>query len=198
MQHSMRDVPLQLSSNIESQRTDSEAYQFVCSSLLLELERLQKDKEENMKLHEAMKLQLKFSFKEEIDQLHKKYDQLLQSAEKKFHENTETIERRYNEVHINKVLAEMMIQDGNAATGTLSLEMGNVTTNPPTDESHQNILQQIRPQNATGPKDILENLPITALNCSMVQMSNQALASARIMSRQDEPSVRSFMTSPQL
>ncbi|KAI3474639.1 hypothetical protein Pfo_029821 [Paulownia fortunei] len=85
-----------------SQVTHSEALQSVCKALLIELEGLQKQKTELLKLHEEM------------------YDMLLQNAEMAFVEEKKVLETRYNKVYINKSLAEAVMQRDNYKNATLS------------------------------------------------------------------------------
>ncbi|KAI3472070.1 hypothetical protein Pfo_028758 [Paulownia fortunei] len=103
-----------------SQVTHSEALQSVCKALLIELEGLQKQKTELLKLHEEMKLQTKMACEKEIDQIRKKYDMLLQNAEMAFVEEKKVLETRYNKVYINKSLAEAVMQRDNYKNATLS------------------------------------------------------------------------------
>ncbi|XP_022882775.1 helicase protein MOM1-like isoform X2 [Olea europaea var. sylvestris] len=103
--------------------TYSEAQQSVCLSLQRELERLQKYKDENIKLHDDMKVRLKLSLEEEIDQMSRKYDLLLQIAETEFEEKKLTLETSYNNVYINKVLAETLMQNQDVTDATCSQEM---------------------------------------------------------------------------
>lgn len=56
----------------------------------------------------------------EIDQIHKKYEMVLQNAEMAFVKEKEVLETRYNKVFINKSLAEAMMQRENSRNATLS------------------------------------------------------------------------------
>ncbi|KAL2514360.1 Uncharacterized protein Fot_28331 [Forsythia ovata] len=175
-----------------------EAQQSVCLSLQRELGRLQKDKDESIKFHEDMKLRLKLALEEEINQISRKYDFLLQIAEMEFVEKKETLETSYNNVYINKVLAETMMQNKDVTDATCSQEMPNSTTNSLMNEMSQVILQQIGPRTVTKSEHVPGNLPVTSSpGFSIVQASNQASASARIVSRPDEPSLSHCMTVPQ-
>ncbi|XP_057471915.1 uncharacterized protein LOC130760553 isoform X2 [Actinidia eriantha] len=82
---------------------------YACSdSLQMEMERTQKDKEQAIKIHEDMKLQLKAECEKEIDETRKKYDKLLQRVETALLQKEKDLEIYYNKVYANKLLAEAL------------------------------------------------------------------------------------------
>ncbi|GFZ11392.1 hypothetical protein Acr_22g0007900 [Actinidia rufa] len=83
--------------------------QYACSDpLQMEMERTQKDKEQAIKIHEDMKLQLKAECEKEIDETRKKYDKLLQRVETALLQKEKDLEIYYNKVYANKLLAEAL------------------------------------------------------------------------------------------
>ncbi|KAI3473983.1 hypothetical protein Pfo_028771 [Paulownia fortunei] len=152
-----------------SQVTHSEALQSVCKALLIELEGLQKQKTELLKLHEEM------------------------NAEMAFVEEKKVLETRYNKVYINKSLAEAVMQRDNYKNATLS----RVTTSCLMEEIYQLIFQRLGSSTVTRPEQVAANPPISSLpGCSVVQELNQASASERIASRSNQSCVNSCVTVP--
>ncbi|KAG8376380.1 hypothetical protein BUALT_Bualt09G0057400 [Buddleja alternifolia] len=84
-----------------SQVTYSEALRSFCKALEMELERLQKEKNQKLKLHEDKKLQTNMVCEKEIDEIRKKYDLVLQNAEMAFLEENEVLDSRYRRVGVN-------------------------------------------------------------------------------------------------
>ncbi|KAL0309710.1 UNVERIFIED_CONTAM: Helicase protein MOM1 [Sesamum radiatum] len=166
-----------------SQLTHSEALQFVCKALQTELEGLQKEKTEILKKHEDMKLQTNMACEQEIDQIRKKYDVLLQNAEMALVIEKEVLETRYNKIYINKSLAEVMMLRNNSENAALSQAM----TNCLVEDICRLIFQQPGSITVRRPEQESESLPIPSqLGCSVVQELNQALASKRIASRSNQ------------
>ncbi|KAL0409926.1 UNVERIFIED_CONTAM: Helicase protein MOM1 [Sesamum latifolium] len=166
-----------------SQLTPSEALQFVCQALQTELEGLQKEKTEILKKHEDMKLQTKMACEKEIDHIRKKYDTLLQNAEMALVIEKEVLETRYNKIHINKSLAEVMMLRNNSETATLSQVIANCLV----EDICQLIYQQPGSITVRRPEQEAESLPIPSQpGCSVVQELNQASASERIAPRSDQ------------
>ncbi|XP_057779752.1 helicase protein MOM1-like [Salvia miltiorrhiza] len=93
-----------------SQVTHVEVLQSVCKALQTELERLQKQKTESSKQHEDMKLQSRMACEREVDEIHKKYETMLQTADAAFLEEKAALDARYNKVFVNKELAEALMQ----------------------------------------------------------------------------------------
>lgn len=46
----------------------------------------------------------------EIDEIHKKYETILQNADAAFLEEKEVLDTRYNKIFVNKALAETLMQ----------------------------------------------------------------------------------------
>ncbi|KAL0338452.1 UNVERIFIED_CONTAM: Helicase protein MOM1 [Sesamum angustifolium] len=162
-----------------SQLTHSEALQFVCKALQTELEGLQKEKTEILKKHEDMKLQTNMACEQEIDQIRKKYDVLLQNAEMALVIEKEVLETRYNKIYINKSLAEVMMLRNNSENAALSQAM--------VEDICRLIFQQPGSITVRRPEQESESLPIPSqLGCSVVQELNQASASERIASRSNQ------------
>lgn len=66
------------------------------------------------------------AYEKEVDEIHKKYEAMLQNAHTAFLKEQQVLDTRYNKLHVNKALAEAMMQrDSNAA----SLSQGLYTTN---------------------------------------------------------------------
>ncbi|XVE76171.1 hypothetical protein DITRI_Ditri12bG0151600 [Diplodiscus trichospermus] len=80
-----------------------------CSNpLQIELERVQKFKEQNLKLHEDTILWLKSERDKEIEEICKKYDVLLQDAEIAFKQKEQDLEGYCSKVFLNNLLAETL------------------------------------------------------------------------------------------
>ncbi|KAH6802652.1 hypothetical protein C2S51_034098 [Perilla frutescens var. frutescens] len=92
------------------QVTHTEVLQSACKALEMELERLQKQKIEMTKQHEDLKLQTRMACEKEIDEIHKKYEIMLQNADMTFLEEEKVLETRHNKVLVNKELAEALMQ----------------------------------------------------------------------------------------
>lgn len=91
--------------------------------LHMEMERIQKEREQIMKLHEDVKLLLKSEFEKELDSIMKKYDLLLHIAEIQLAQKQNDLDTIYTKVHMHKLLAEAMTQVHNTADTVGSLEM---------------------------------------------------------------------------
>ncbi|KAL1545831.1 DNA helicase [Salvia divinorum] len=102
------------------QGTHIEELQSVCKALQTKLERLEKYKTESAKQHEDMKLQSKMAYEREVDEIRKKYEAMLQTAEAAFLEEKEAIDSRYKKIFVNKAFAEALMQtDNKSAPHTL-------------------------------------------------------------------------------
>ncbi|XP_022743956.1 chromodomain-helicase-DNA-binding protein 3-like [Durio zibethinus] len=78
-----------------------------CSNpLQIELERIEKYKDQTLKLHEDMILQLKSERDKEIEEICKKYDVLLRDAEIAFKQKEQDLECYCSRVQLNNLLAE--------------------------------------------------------------------------------------------
>ncbi|KAL3825902.1 hypothetical protein ACJIZ3_021931 [Penstemon smallii] len=146
-----------------SQVTSSDQLKSVCSSLQTELERLEKEKSHSSKLHEEMKLQMKMACIQEIDQIRKKYDLLLQNSERAYAEEMKVFEARHKNVVSNKLLAEAMME---------------YATQDPSQEIYQLICQGvgspiIAPTNAesiSGPGQALASQAMNSTSSMSMQL----------------------------
>ncbi|KAG8376566.1 hypothetical protein BUALT_Bualt09G0076700 [Buddleja alternifolia] len=176
-----------------SQVTYSEVLQSVCKALEMELERLQKEKNQKLKLHEDMKVQTKMACEKEIDEIRKKYDTVLQNVEMAFLEENKVLDSRYGIVCVNKTLAETMTLMKNPTMATPS----QVATNSSMEEIYQQISQLFGPTNVRRPEILAENQTISNLpGYSIVQMLNHASASATIPSRSNQPANQPISSLP--
>ncbi|XP_015089613.1 protein CHROMATIN REMODELING 4-like [Solanum pennellii] len=91
--------------------------------LHMEMERIQKEREQITKLHEDVKLLLQSEFEKELDSIMKKYDLLLQIAEMELSQKHEDLDTVYKKVHVHKLLAEAMTQIQDTADSVGPLEM---------------------------------------------------------------------------
>ncbi|KAL3642589.1 hypothetical protein CASFOL_013404 [Castilleja foliolosa] len=146
-------VPQRRVDNRREPREESNAIivQSVCKALEIELEGLQKQKNELLKLHEEKKLQIKTECEDEIDWIRKKYDRILENAETSLMEEKGVIEEKYNKVYVNKSLAEAVISAENT---TLS----QVTSECSVEEMYQLFFQWTGSKTATRPEEVVENL----------------------------------------
>ncbi|KAL6507916.1 hypothetical protein OROGR_024111 [Orobanche gracilis] len=161
--------------NSEPPETSHVTLQSVCKSLRVELERLQKQKTELLKLHEEKKLQTKMACKDEIDQIRRKYDVLLQNAEMALVEETQVLEAKYSKIYINKTLAEAVMERDIAENPTLSQVCGLNT--------------------ATRTEQVAEILQIPSLpGRSVVEGPNHESTSGWIASRSDRYCRNHFLT----
>ncbi|GAU36964.1 hypothetical protein TSUD_57420 [Trifolium subterraneum] len=83
---------------------------FFYDPLNYELAKIRKLMEENMKKHEVEKLQLKYNFEKQIDELRRKYDIQMKEIEVKFQEDGKTYDTQYKTVFLHKILAETVIR----------------------------------------------------------------------------------------
>ncbi|XP_042046014.1 helicase protein MOM1-like isoform X1 [Salvia splendens] len=93
--------------------THIEVLQSVCKALQTELEKLEKCKTESSKQHKDMKLQSRLAYEREVDEIRKKYDAMLQTAEEAFLEEKKAIDSRYNKIFVNKAFVEALMQTDN-------------------------------------------------------------------------------------
>ncbi|KAK8994621.1 hypothetical protein V6N11_045697 [Hibiscus sabdariffa] len=81
-----------------------------CSNpLRIELGRIQKLKEQTLKLHEDKILQLKSERDKEIEEIYKKYEMILQDSQMAFKQKEQDFESYCREVNSNHLLAETLI-----------------------------------------------------------------------------------------
>ncbi|XP_017976902.1 PREDICTED: uncharacterized protein LOC18597975 isoform X4 [Theobroma cacao] len=104
-----------------------------CSKpLRIELERIQKFREQTLKLHEDTILRLKSECDKEIEEICKKYDMLLQDAEVAFMQKGQDLESYCSKVYLNNILAETL---------TFNLEK-NSAGSPAIDSFINQLIQQ--------------------------------------------------------
>ncbi|KAL6492697.1 hypothetical protein OROGR_033163 [Orobanche gracilis] len=168
--------------NSEPPETSHVTLQSVCKSLKVELERLQKQKTELLKLHEEKKLQTKMACEDEIDQIRRKYDLLLQNAEMALVEETQVLEAKYNKIYNNKTLAEAVMERDITENPTLS----QVTSNCLIEDMYCLFSQRGGLNAATRTEQVAEILQIPSLpGRSVAEGPNHESTSGWIASRSD-------------
>ncbi|XP_047983578.1 helicase protein MOM1-like isoform X2 [Salvia hispanica] len=93
--------------------THIEVLQSVCNALQTELEKLEKCKTESSKQHKDMKRQSRLAYEREVDEIRKKYEAKLQTAEVAFLEEKKAIDSRYDKIFVNKAFVEALMQTDN-------------------------------------------------------------------------------------
>ncbi|XP_065632372.1 uncharacterized protein LOC112025285 isoform X3 [Quercus suber] len=94
----------------------------VClNPLQIEMERIQRDKEQAFKIHNHRILQLKSECDREIEEIHKKYDLLRQDAETTFMQVQRDLETFHGKIYLNKLLADALTLKQQIRTSTGSL-----------------------------------------------------------------------------
>ncbi|XP_050243059.1 uncharacterized protein LOC126691856 isoform X4 [Quercus robur] len=94
----------------------------VClNPLQIEMERIQRDKEQAFKIHNHRILQLKSECDREIEEIHKKYDLLRQDAETTLMQVQRDLETFHGKVYLNKLLADALTLKQQIPTSTGSL-----------------------------------------------------------------------------
>ncbi|GER45484.1 calcium-binding and coiled-coil domain-containing protein 1 [Striga asiatica] len=127
--------------------------QSVCKALEMELEVLQKEKNDLLKLHEEKKLQSKMACEKEIEEIRKKYDVLLQNAEVALLEEKGVLEAKCKKVEAHKSLAEAVMQ-----TDTfVGQSIAEVTSNYSIDEMYKLFDQWSRSKPVTGPSQVVKS-----------------------------------------
>ncbi|GMI84743.1 hypothetical protein HRI_002143600 [Hibiscus trionum] len=132
-----------------------------CSNpLRIELGRIQKFKEQTLKLYEDKILQLKSDRDKEIEEIYKKYDILLQDAQMEFKQKEQDFESYCRKVNSNQLLAETLIfYQNDEAAGS-----------PVIDSFIDRLIQQPTPMLNPRIEPSLTSLDAAPL----VQMSNHA------------------------
>lgn len=70
------------------------------------------------------KQQTRMAYEKEVDEIHKKYEAIIQNAHTAFLKEQELLDARYNKVRVNKALAETMVQrDSDAASPSQGLSL---------------------------------------------------------------------------
>ncbi|KAK4723742.1 hypothetical protein R3W88_026521 [Solanum pinnatisectum] len=145
--------------------------------LHMEMERIQKEREQITKLHEDVKLLLQSEFEKELDSIVKKYDLLLQIAEMELSQKQEDLDTVFNKVHVHKLLAEAMtqVQDTADSVGPLEMTVDVGRTITGTGESLPNRPSSVpavtasisepvnSEQRAADPQIYSENFPMAAI-----------------------------------
>ncbi|KAL6574853.1 hypothetical protein OROMI_012138 [Orobanche minor] len=177
--------------NSEPPETSHVTLQSVCKSLKVELEGVQKQKTELLKLHEEKKLQTKMACKDEIDQIRRKYDLLLQNAEMALVEETQVLEAKYNKIYINKTLAEAVMERDITENPTLS----HVTSNCLIEDMYWLFFQRCGLNTATRTEQVAEILQIPSLpGRSVAEGPNHESPSTWIASRSDQYCRNPYLT----
>ncbi|CAA0836514.1 Unknown protein [Striga hermonthica] len=128
------------------------APQSVCEALEMELEVLQKEKNDLLKLHEEKKLQSKMACEKEIEDIRKKYDVLLQNAEAALLEEKGVLEAKCKKIEAHKSLAEAVMQ-----TDTfVGRSVAEVTSNCSIDEMYKLFDQWSRSKPVRGPSKVVK------------------------------------------
>ncbi|XP_043696783.1 helicase protein MOM1-like, partial [Telopea speciosissima] len=101
-----------------------------CDPLQREIERLQKEKEQTIKFHGDLKLQLESECEKELEDVHRKYAALLQEAESTLVQRTKALDANYNNVFMNKMLAHAFRSkfSGQRASGAQGQQQGMPTS----------------------------------------------------------------------
>ncbi|KAF8397710.1 hypothetical protein HHK36_016632 [Tetracentron sinense] len=74
--------------------------------LQFEMGRIHKEREQAIKTHEETKLRLKAECDKEIEEIRRKYNNLLQGAETELIQKRKSLETNYNKVYMSRILAE--------------------------------------------------------------------------------------------
>ncbi|XP_043701766.1 helicase protein MOM1-like [Telopea speciosissima] len=115
-----------------------------------EMERLQKEKEQTIKLHGELKLRLEAERDKEIEQIRRKYAALLQEAEAVLVHKRKALDANCNKVFMNKLLADAFRSKFSEprATGMLGQRQGMPTS------FMQQLFQLSLPQHAQRPAPV--------------------------------------------
>lgn len=100
----------------------AEMPQPVClNPLQLQMEGIQKDKDQGFKIHKNRMLQLTSECDKEIEEIRKKYDLLIQDAVTTSMQEQRDLETFHNKVYLNKLLADafILMQQSHTSTGSL-------------------------------------------------------------------------------
>ncbi|KAI4300289.1 hypothetical protein L6164_033684 [Bauhinia variegata] len=90
----------------------SEMPDFPCSvPLQIEMERIQKEAEEAIEIHNKAALQLRSDFEKDSEKIRVKYDKLLQNVDSTLALKGKELETNYNTVHANTLLAEAWLRN---------------------------------------------------------------------------------------
>lgn len=66
------------------------------------------------------KQQTRMAYEKEVDEIHQKYEAILQNAHTAFLKEQELLDARYNKVRVNKALAEAMVEKDSDAAVSVS------------------------------------------------------------------------------
>ncbi|XP_031102741.1 uncharacterized protein LOC116006485 [Ipomoea triloba] len=148
-----------------------------------EMNKIQKEREQTMKLHEDLKLLLRSELEKEILEIRKKYDLLLQDVEMEIVQKLKECDGCYDRLHLNKLLAEFVIEKGNVNSTSNSQEMEKVPTeslaSQPVIDSPLNPSSDIMRAPTTNPKhvnsDHAMNHPSAVQHTANLQISSVGL-----------------------
>ncbi|VFQ75015.1 unnamed protein product [Cuscuta campestris] len=115
------------------------------SVLQIEMNKIQMEREQAMKMYEELKLLLKSEFEEELLEVTKKYDLLLENVGLDIAQKQEEFDARYARVYANSLLAEFMIKKVNSDYTADFLELTEKVSRSALmqDEMHQMSFRQI-------------------------------------------------------
>ncbi|KAI8012955.1 Helicase protein MOM1 [Camellia lanceoleosa] len=148
---------------VQSSPVLPEVPQSDCSdSLQMEMERIQKDKEQAIKLHEDTKLWLKAACEKEIDAVRKRYDMLLRDSETALVQEKKDLETYYNKVYANKLLAKALTEKYDDAKAAGSHGTQQVTIPGFMNEISQLYHQQTASRSKSRLKQSSASLPMTS------------------------------------
>ncbi|KAL7265076.1 hypothetical protein ACSBR1_002930 [Camellia fascicularis] len=148
---------------VQSSPVLPEVPQSDCSdSLQMEMERIQKDKEQAIKLHEDTKMWLKAACEKEIDAVRKRYDMLLQDSETALVQEKKDLETYYNKVYANKLLAKALTEKYDDAKAAGSHGTQQVTIPGFMNEISQLYRQQTASRSKSRLKQSSASLPMTS------------------------------------
>ncbi|XP_019187024.1 PREDICTED: chromodomain-helicase-DNA-binding protein Mi-2 homolog isoform X2 [Ipomoea nil] len=145
-----------------------------------EMDKIQKEREQTMKLHEDLKLFLRSEFEKELLEIRKKYDLLLQNVEMEIVQKLKECNGCYDRVHLNKLLAEFMIEKRNAndTANSQEIEKESLASQPVID-SPLNPSSDIMRAPTTNPKhvnsDHATNHPSAVQHTANLQISSVGL-----------------------
>ncbi|KAL6521052.1 hypothetical protein OROGR_017621 [Orobanche gracilis] len=129
------------------------------------------------------KIQTKMACEDEIDQIRRKYDLLLQNAEMALVEEIQVLEAKYNKIYNNKTLAEAVME---ARYYRKSNSFPSVTSNCLIEDMYWLFFQRCGLNTATRTEQVSEILQIPSLpGRSVAEGPNHESTSGSIASRSD-------------
>lgn len=130
-----------------------------------EMERLKKESDEVLKIHEETKVQLKSDWEKEIFQINAKYEAKLQEKEAEFLRKKEELDINCWKVYMNKILAEAFRSKCKDVKASAAPGM------------QSGVMQQLIPQSSQQRLSIATGLPPTAPVAASLQTAPSAVSS---------------------